>query len=82
MSDLILKFKKNDKDTGSLEVQVVQLTEKISSISEHIKRNAKDHSSQRGLMKLVGQRRRFLNYLQKHDRNVYEKLISTLNLRK
>ena len=61
------KFGKSEKDTGSPEVQIAMLTERINGLTEHLRTHAKDHYSRRGLLKLVGRRRRFLNYLQKKD---------------
>ena len=75
-------YKKHDKDTGSPEVQVAILTERINYLTEHFKTHAKDHHSRRGLLKLVGRRRRFLNYLQKKDLEGYRALIKELGLRR
>jgi len=69
-------------NTGSIEGQVALLTERINSISEHLKINRKDFSSQRGLMKMVGQRKRLLTYLSKHNLTGYRALIEKLGLRK
>ncbi|MEI9956805.1 MAG: 30S ribosomal protein S15 [Ferruginibacter sp.] len=69
-------------NTGSIEGQIALLTERINSISEHLKANKKDFSSQRGLMKMVGQRKRLLTYLSKHDLTGYRSLIEKLGLRK
>jgi len=69
-------------NTGSIEGQVALLTERINSISEHLKTNKKDFSSQRGLMKMVGQRKRLLTYLSKHNLTGYRGLIEKLGLRK
>ena len=69
-------------NTGSIEAQVALLTERINSISEHLKINRKDFSSQRGLMKMVGQRKRLLTYLSKHNLTGYRALIEKLGLRK
>ncbi|MEE6186426.1 30S ribosomal protein S15 [Mycovorax composti] len=69
-------------NTGSIEGQIAQLTERISQISAHLKQNKKDYSSHRGLMQLVGRRKRFLAYLQKHNLEGYRALIEKLGLRK
>lgn len=76
------QFQLHDKDTGSVEVQVVQLTERIEQITEHAKVNPKDFSSKRGLIILVNRRRKFLDYIKKHKENVYRELIKNLGLRK
>ena len=70
------------KNTGSIEGQIALLTERINHISDHLKSNKKDFSSQRGLMKMVGQRKRLLTYLSKHDLSGYRGLIEKLGLRK
>jgi small subunit ribosomal protein S15 len=80
--DLIGDFKKHETDTGSPEVQIALLTERITNLTEHFKTHKKDHHSRRGLLKLVGQRRRLLNYLKRRDVNRYRELISRLGLRK
>jgi len=72
----------HDSDTGSTEVQVAILSERISYLTDHFKTHAKDHHSRRGLIKLVGQRRRLLNYLKKKDIDRYRTLIEQLGLRK
>ncbi|MBL7685006.1 MAG: 30S ribosomal protein S15, partial [Deltaproteobacteria bacterium] len=72
----------HDSDTGSPEVQVALLTQRINSLTEHFKTHKKDHSSRRGLLILVGQRRRLLEYLKKKNRPRYSKLIEELSLRK
>lgn len=79
---IVKKFKKNDKDTGSVEIQIALLTEQINALTVHLKNNHKDHSSHRGLMRLVGQRKSLLNYLEKNDRDSYINLIKELKLRK
>ena len=78
----ITKFGKSETDTGSPEVQIAMLTERINGLTEHLRTHAKDHYSRRGLLKLVGQRRRFLNYLQKKDLEGYRALIKELGLRR
>lgn len=80
--ELIGSYKKHDDDTGSPEVQIAILTERISNLTEHFKVNKKDHHSRRGLLKLVGQRRRLLDYLKNKDINRYRELISKLGIRK
>jgi len=69
-------------NTGSIEGQIAQLTERISQISNHLQQNKKDFSTHRGLMQLVGKRKRLLNYLQKHNLTGYRQLIEKLGLRK
>ena len=76
------KFGKSDVDTGSPEVQISMLTTRINGLTEHLRTHAKDHYSRRGLLKLVGRRRRFLNYLQKKDLEGYRALIKELGLRR
>jgi small subunit ribosomal protein S15 len=81
-SELISKFGLNKKDTGSTEVQVAVLTERINQLTEHMTANRHDYHSQRGLVKLVGQRRRLLAYLSREDAKRYRSLINKLGLRK
>jgi len=80
--DIINKFKLHKGDTGSTEVQVALLTDRINLLTGHMAANRHDYHSQRGLLKLVGQRRRLLSYLSKQDTDRYHKLISRLGLRK
>lgn len=80
--DLIKKYQSHKKDTGSTEVQVALLTEKILELAKHLKKHAKDSDSRRGLLMMVGKRRRLLNYLKKNDVKKYEKLIKDLGLKK
>lgn len=80
--ELIEKFKIHETDTGSCEVQIALLTERIQYLTEHFKTHAKDHHSRRGLLKLVGQRRNLLKYLQKKDITKYRSLIQELGIRK
>ncbi len=80
--DIINKFELRKGDTGSTEVQVALLTERISQLTGHMAANRHDYSSQRGLLKLVGQRRRLLTYLSKQDVGRYHSLIAKLGLRK
>ena len=70
------------ENTGSIEAQIALLTERIASISKHLQQNKKDFSTHRGLMQLVGKRRRLLNYLQKHNLQSYRSLIEKLGIRK
>ncbi len=79
---LIKEFKTHEKDTGSPEVQIAILTERINSLTEHFKVHKKDHNSRRGLLKLVSKRRRLLDYLKKHDFAKYQQMLEKLNLRK
>ena len=81
-AELIKEFQTNKSDTGSPEVQVAVLTERISNLTEHLKVHAKDHHSRRGLLMLVGQRRRLLDYLKKKDASRYKDLIGRLGIRK
>jgi small subunit ribosomal protein S15 len=81
-SDVITKFATHQGDTGSPEVQVALLSERINYLTEHFKTHAKDHHSRRGLLKLVGQRRRLLDYLKRKNLDRYRSLISTLGIRK
>ncbi|MGA1862295.1 30S ribosomal protein S15 [Deferribacter thermophilus] len=80
--EIIEKFKRHEGDTGSPEVQVALLTERINNLTEHFKQHPKDHHSRRGLLMLVGQRRKLLDYLRKKDFNRYKNLIEALGLRK
>ncbi len=80
--ETIGKFRQHDSDTGSPEVQVALLTERISHLTEHLKANHKDHHSRRGLLKMVGQRRAQLDYLKKTSLERYRTLIETLGLRR
>lgn len=80
--DLIKKYQTHKKDTGSVDVQIVLLTEKITDLAKHLKKHAKDSDSRRGLLIMVGKRRRLLNYLRKSDVKTYTKLIKDLGLKK
>ncbi|MDR0387560.1 MAG: 30S ribosomal protein S15 [Treponema sp.] len=82
VTSLVTKFGKNEKDTGASEVQVALLTGRINRLTEHCKQFKKDKSSQRGLLILVGKRRRILKYLQRTDLERYRALIKELGLRK
>ncbi len=79
---IIDRFKKHDGDTGSPEVQIAILTERINVLTEHLKTHKKDHHSRRGLLKMVGQRRRLLNYLQRQELERYRSIVRELGLRK
>ena len=80
--DIVKKYRTHDKDTGSPEVQVALLTNRIAYLTEHFQSNAKDHHSRRGLLQMVGRRRRLLEYLRNEDPDRYHKLIESLGLRK
>ena len=79
---VINDYKKHEKDTGSPEVQIALLTNRIQYLTEHLKLNKKDFSSRRGLLKLVGKRRKLLDYLRKKDSSRYHVIIEKLNIRK
>jgi len=79
---VIEKFKTHENDTGSSEVQIAILTKKINKLNEHLKANKKDHHSRRGLVIMVGKRKRLLGYLKNNDVNKYKKIIEELGLRK
>jgi len=80
--EIIKDFGRTEKDTGSAEVQIALLTKRIQELTEHFKVNKKDHNSRRGLLKLVGQRRKMLNYLKKTDIEKYREILARLSLRK
>jgi len=80
--DLIKKYQSHKEDTGSTEVQVAVLTKKVSELTKHLKEHKKDFDSRRGLLMMVGKRRRLLNYLKKSNEERYVKLIADLGLRK
>ncbi len=80
--EIIKDFGVNEKDSGKTEVQIALLTSRIEELTEHLKTHKKDHSSRRGLLKIVGQRRRLLNYLSKKDLESYRELIKKLRIRK
>jgi len=77
----MLKHRVHDADTGSAKVQVAMLTERINSLTDHFKAHSKDHHSRRGLLKMVGRRRRLLTYLRNSDLSTYRALIQELGLR-
>ena len=79
---IIEKFKTHENDTGSAEVQIAILTNKINKLNEHLKTNKKDHHSRRGLVMMVGKRKRLLEYLKNSEVSKYKKLIKDLKLRK
>ncbi len=79
---IIKEYAIHEGDTGSPEVQIAILTTRIAQLTEHLKVNPKDHHSRRGLLQMVGKRRKFLNYLMKKDINRYREIIERLNLRK
>ncbi|MGE5612768.1 MAG: 30S ribosomal protein S15 [Bacillota bacterium] len=81
-TQIIEKYRLHETDTGSPEVQIAILTERINHLNEHLKEHKKDHHSRRGLLKMVGQRRGLLNYLQEKDIERYRAIVEKLNLRK
>lgn len=81
-NEVVKKYAKATGDTGSPQVQIALLTERIKDISSHLKSNKKDYATQLGLLKLVGQRRRLLAYLKKHDLAAYGNVLKQLDLRK
>lgn len=80
--EIIGKFERHEGDTGSPEVQIALLTERINHLTDHLKEHQKDHHSRRGLLKMVGKRRGLLNYMMKNDIEKYRSLISELGIRK
>jgi len=81
-TSLIESYRTHDDDTGSPEVQIALLTERINGLTEHFKSHAKDHASRRGLLKMVGRRRRLLSYLKKTNPDRYQSVIDRLGLRR
>lgn len=81
-TELVTKFRTHEKDTGSPEVQVALLSERITELTEHFKTHKKDHHSRRGLLKMVSQRRKLLDYLKGKNADSYRNLIERLGLRK
>jgi len=79
---IVTDYKIHDKDTGSPEVQIALLTKRITELTEHLKTHKKDHSSRRGLLKMVGKRNSLLKYLTREDRTRYQQIIGRLGLRK
>jgi len=80
--EIVSKYGRGEHDTGSAEVQVALLTERINELTEHLREHRKDHHSRRGLLMLVGKRRRLLQYLQRNDLDRYRALIGELGLRR
>ncbi len=80
--ELAVKFGKSEKNTGDTKVQIAILTHRISELTEHLREHKKDHHTRHGLMKLVGKRRRLLNYIERKDIQSYRELIKELKLRK
>ena len=80
-AEIIAKYGKNEKDTGSVETQIALLTEKITELTEHLKANKKDFQGRRGLLMMVGRRKRLLSYLKDKNLEDYRKLIKALNIR-
>ena len=80
--DIVEKFQIHEGDTGSAVVQIALMTERINDLTEHFKTHKKDHHSRQGLLKLVGKRRKLLNYLKVYDFKKYQEIIDKLNLRK
>ncbi len=80
--EITAHFGSSEVDTGSTKVQIALLTERINHLTEHLREHGKDHHSRRGLLMLVGKRRRFLDYMQRHDLDGYRALIKELGLRK
>jgi small subunit ribosomal protein S15 len=81
-SEIVKKFGKSDKDSGTTEVQIAILTERINQLTSHFESHKKDHASRRGLMQMVGKRRRLLDYLMKKEITRYRTIIKELNIRK
>ena len=79
--ELINGYQVHETDTGSADVQIAMLTERINRLSEHLKINKKDHASRRGLLKMIGQRKRLLAYLRKENKERYQALIQRLGIR-
>jgi small subunit ribosomal protein S15 len=80
--ELTAQYGSSDRDTGNVKVQIAQLTERINELTEHLREHKRDHHSRRGLLMLVGSRRRFLNYLQRNDLDGYRELLKSLGLRR
>jgi small subunit ribosomal protein S15 len=80
--DLVKKYGKNDKDSGKSEVQIALLTKRLNDLTDHFNVHLKDHHSRRGLMMMVGKRRKLLDYLMQKDINRYREIIKELNIRK
>lgn len=80
--DIVKEFRAHEKDTGSAAVQIALMTERINALTDHFKTHTRDHHSRQGLLKLVGKRRKLLNYLKVYDLEKYKEIISKLKLRK
>ena len=80
--ELISEYQVHETDTGSSDIQVAMLTARINQLTEHLKSNDKDHSSRRGLLKLIGRRRRLLSYINKQDSERYKQIIARLGIRR
>ena len=80
--ELTAQYGANEHDTGNVKVQIAQLTERINGLTQHLREHRNDHHSRRGLLMLVGSRRRFLNYLQRNDLEGYRELLKSLGLRR
>lgn len=80
-NEIVKKYGENEKDTGSVSVQIAMMSQKISELTEHLKNNAKDFATKRGLLMLVGRRKRLLSYLKDKDLNEYRDLIKKLGIR-
>ncbi|MHC4592041.1 MAG: 30S ribosomal protein S15 [Planctomycetota bacterium] len=81
-TELVEQYRAHDSDTGSPEVQVALLTERINELTDHLRQHKKDHSSRRGLLKMVGRRSALLRYLRRHDQAGYRSVVEALKLRK
>ena len=81
-TQIVSEYRQHEKDTGSPEVQIALLTKRITELNEHLKTHKKDHSSRRGLLKMVGKRNSLLKYLTREDRTRYQQIIGKLGLRK
>lgn len=79
--EIISDYQIHETDTGSADVQVAMLTERINKLSAHLRENKKDHASRRGLLKMIGQRKRLLAYILKHDKDRYRNLLTRLGIR-
>lgn len=80
--ELMSEYQIHETDTGSADLQVAILTERINQLTQHLKKNDKDHSSRRGLLKMIGRRRNLLSYIQKKDQEHYQQLIARLGIRR
>lgn len=80
-SRIVGEYKKHEKDTGSAQVQIAMLSRRVEELSDHLKKNQKDHHSRRGLLKIVSRRRKFLAYLKKNEPKEYEKIAKKLGLK-